>query len=610
MSEKTEHGAGEPEPTPDGIAPGPTPDGAEPGPNPVDAAPEPSPGGTEFMHRGASEPEPNLDGSGPGSTSGAAEPGSTSDKTELMPGGGRPAEASDAGEPASGTLPMPKPGPRPDDPTEPVEVGPTTDIGRQRAIGGEAADSEEPDATARRDGGASPASEGSAQPVDRASARAGIAASLHRLASRGSRRSRLVALAVIFALVIASAVALALNWDALQGGPIIPDVTGEVPASARQELEAKGFAVEERNAPTDDGVGTVLDTDPDAGQRARPGATIIVHVGVPRVIPEVRGKALEDARSALDDAGVTNLRLEYQNSDEDEGTVLSVNPGEGTVVTADAEVTLVVAQPYTVPDVKGLSQDEATAAIAKAGLESKIEWQESDAGALTVLSTSPAAGERTSAGATVTVTVTAPGARSETYLPDYLSAEPREVSAYLSWKGWSFSFGSTAEGAGSLAGTAYAETGWTKSGVGRLVFTPNPLSGSHGSFLGSILTKDVLAQGSPIAAVRFEPELGAADPQTVDTATVNTWASRAGLSGLEGTLTGDEAARAMGREVAGAPDMIMGYGEDGGNVWTVLVRKGAGVVVTCAPKGLYDGVDLAGYGNSLGVYLAYAQAFK
>lgn len=587
MSEKTEHGAAEPEPTPDGT---------EPGPSPVDAAPEPSPGGTELVHHGASEP------------------GSTSDNTELMPGGGRPAEVSDVGEPTSGTLPMPKPGPRPDDPTEPVDAGPTADIGRRRIAGGGVASGDTPAAGVAGGGVASGeapvVSEDSAQPAARTSARAGLVTSLRRLAARGSRRSRLAALTVISALVVVGAALIASNWDTLQGGPAIPDVTGKVPASARQELEAQGFAVEERDTPTDDGVGTVLDTDPDAGQRARPGATIIVHVGTPRVIPEVRGRQLEDARTALDDAGVTNLRLEYQNSDEDEGAVLSVNPGEGTVVTADAEVTLVVAQPYTVPDVKGLSQDEATAAIAKAGLESKIEWRESDAGALTVLSTSPAAGERTSAGATVTVTVTAPGARSETYLSDYLSAEPREVSAYLSWKGWSFSFGSTAEGAGSLAGTAYAETGWTKSGVGRLVFTPKPLSDSHGSFLGSILTKDVLAQGSPIAAVRFEPELGAADPQTVDTATVNTWASRAGLSGLEGTLTGDEVARATGREGAGAPDMIMGYGEDGGNVWTVLVRKGAGVVVTCAPKGLYDGIDLAGYGNSLGVYLAYAQAFK
>lgn len=532
------------------------------------------------------------------------------DKTELMPGGGKPTESrpADSGEEhvESGTLPMPKPGPRPDDPTEQVEMGPTTDMGCKAAEPEGAQGAEPPsDSASAPEEGASP--ESSTTPN---AASSPIKRLLNGLVSNSQLGRRRLALVVAAACVAAAAIAAALNWDAIQGGPVIPDVTGQVPDAARSALEAQGFAVEERDTPTDDGVGTVLDTDPDAGSRARKGSTIFAHVGIPRVIPEVRGLSLDDARSALSDAGISNLRLEYQNSDEAEGTVLSVNPGEGTVVTVDAEVTLVVAQPYTVPDVKGLSQDEATAAIAKAGLESRIEWQESDAGALTALSTSPAAGERTSAGATVTVTVAAPGARNETYLPDYLAAQPREVSSYLSWKGWKFAFGSTAAGAGSLAGTSYAETGWTKSGVGTLAFTPDPLSASHGSFLGSILTKDVLAQGVPIAGVRFEPAAGGSDLQAVDSATVNTWASRCGLSGLEGTLTGDEVARATGRQTAGAPDMIMGYGEDGGNVWTVLARKAGGVVVTCAPKGLYDRVDLSGYGGSLGVYLAYKQAFE
>ena len=48
----------------------------------------------------------------------------------------------------------------------------------------------------------------------------------------------------------------------------------------------------------------------------------------------------------------------------------------------------------------------------------------------------------------------------------------------------------------------------------------------------------------------------------------------------------------------------MGYGEQDGCVWAILVRDRS-VVVTCAPRGLYDDVDLSGYGDSLGVYLAY-----
>ena len=50
---------------------------------------------------------------------------------------------------------------------------------------------------------------------------------------------------------------------------------------------------------------------------------------------------------------------------------------------------------------------------------------------------------------------------------------------------------------------------------------------------------------------------------------------------------------------------VVGYGEQDAFVWAILVRE-RGVVVTCAPAGLYDGVDLSKYGDSLGVYLAYA----
>ena len=152
-------------------------------------------------------------------------------------------------------------------------------------------------------------------------------------------------------------------------------------------------------------------------------------MGVPRTVPSVVGASLDDARELLDDAGITNLRLEYKNSDEDEGTVLSCSPTAGSVVTADEQVTLVVAQPYTVPDVVGLSQDEAARVIGEAGLSSKVEWQEAEGTPLAVLSTSPEAGERASAGATVTVSVVAPGASSETHVADYLASSPRDVSA-------------------------------------------------------------------------------------------------------------------------------------------------------------------------------------
>lgn len=502
--------------------------------------------------------------------------------TELLPGGmgKRPEPEGDADD--DSTLPMPKPQSRPDDDTTVLEAGATESLG-EGAEELEEAGPCEPDVP-----GAPAAPEPAAAP------------------QRPVRRpSRTVLALVAAAVVVACAAVAVLTYQAeLWGGVSVPDVVGLTEADAASALREAGFDVSEKDVPTDGGVGTAIYTNPDAGARARRGLSVELGVGVPRTVPSVVGASLDDARELLGDAGITNLRLEYKNSDEDEGAVLSCSPAAGSVVTADEQVTLVVAQPYTVPDVVGLSQDEAARVIGEAGLSSKIEWQEAEGTPLAVLSTSPEAGERASAGATVMVTVVAPGASSETHVADYLASNPRDVSAYLNWKGWSFDYGLTETGTGSLAGEECAETGWKKSGVGTLAFTPRPLSSRHGVFLGSLFTSDVLAQGSAIAGVRFEPALAGDDANSqVNSSTISTWAVRCGLDNLEGTLAADDVAKAMGGSAA-QRRYVVGYGEQDGCVWAILVRDRS-VVVTCAPRGLYDDVDLSGYGDSLGVYLAY-----
>ena len=415
---------------------------------------------------------------------------------------------------------------------------------------------------------------------------------------------------VALALALLAVILVGTYTAELWGGKTVPNVDGLTAAEAQRRLEGAGFSVERTDEPADEGVGTVLATEPDHGARVDAGSMVKMSVGAPRIVPDVVGKSADDAKKALADAGVSNIRIEYKNSDEAEGAVLSVSPSRGTVVSKDDEVTLRVAQAYSVPDVVGLSQDEATKKIAEAGLESKIEWRESEGDALSVLSTSPASGERVGSGATVTVTVVAPGARNETYLADYLDDNPRDVSSYLSWKGWTFRYGKAVKGQGDLSGTDCAETGWTKSGVGTLIVTPTPESSKHGSFLGELLTSDVLADGASVGGIRFEPEESGnnANP-TVDSATVNTWASRCGLSGIQATLSADQIAQETGTSSGNVPDMLVGYGEMDDAVWSVSVEKGKGVTVVVAPKSLYSGVDLLGYDNSLGLYLAWHAAF-
>lgn len=520
--------------------------------------------------------------------------------TELLPGGGRPAkveesvreapgdgaraeevesarpDAGAAAHPASGegrpdpkTLPMPKPGSRPDDPTEALE----------------------------RDEGDDPSAPKAVEPGTAS------APTIPHL----TRRQALTAAGV--AVVALGGIGWVTYATELWGGRSLPDVRGISFSDAKARLAELGLDATELDRPTDDGIGTVLETDPSAGTRVRAGRSVKVYVGTPRVVPDVVGMQLDEARAALAEAGIDTVRIERKNSDEEEGTALATNPSKDAVVTSGEEVVLTVAQPYTVPDVTGMSQDDATRTIADAGLESKIEWRESEGAARSALSTEPAAGERVKAGSTVTITVVAPGARDETYLADYLTSAPRDVSSYLSWKGWSFRYGKTAAGAGSFAGVECAETGWTKAGTGTLYLTPSPQSSDHGSFLGELLTHDVLADGAAIAGVRFVPEqTGDAANPTVDSATINTWATRCGLSGLAATVSGDQAAAAAGKGGA-VPDMLAGYGEADGNVWCVSVVKGRGVAVVCAPKGLYDDVDLSSYDGSIGMYLAVSAGY-
>ena len=529
--------------------------------------------------------------------------------TQLMPGGvGRPA-AEVAPEPCNEqagearTLPMPKPGPRPDDDTTPLARG-EEPAARQGA--GQQATPADDSQVAADDGvlaGRTPPA-GDA-PSDEPPARVSPA---HPDAATQARIRRTVLIACAAALV-AIAIAAATYVAELWGGHSVPQVQGLAASDARSALESAGFKVDDQPVPTDEGVGTALYTEPGAGACVKPGYTIELYVGAPRAVPDVAGKQVDDAKNDLANAGITKIRVEYKNSDEDKGTVIGVSPARGTVVKEGDEVTLQVARPYTVPDVTGLSQDDATKEIAEAGLESKIEWRESEGSALQVLSTDPAPGTEVKSGSTVTVSVVAPGPRDETYLPDYLTADPKSLSSYLGWKGWTFRYGKTVQGAGTLSGEGYAETGWTKAGVGTLVLTPVPESSRHGSFLGELLTGDVLAQGAKVAGVRYEPDVAASGTSaSVDSATVNSWASRCGLTGIQGVLSGDDVARAMGRSGA-VPDVLTGFGESDGNTWSVTVTKAGSVVVTCAPTGLYQDVDLSRYGGSLGVYLAYSVGF-
>ena len=113
--------------------------------------------------------------------------------------------------------------------------------------------------------------------------------------------------------------------------------------------------------------------------------------GGDRVVPDVEGKALADAEDALA-AQQLGARTERRYDDTvPEGAVVSSDPAAGAAVKRADEILLVVSQgveTFPVPDVTGMSREDAEAAITAAGftwVEDEGQYSETEASG-TVLS--------------------------------------------------------------------------------------------------------------------------------------------------------------------------------------------------------------------------------
>lgn len=131
---------------------------------------------------------------------------------------------------------------------------------------------------------------------------------------------------------------------------------------------------------------------------------VVVSSGAEEVaVPEIRGKKTEDAKKALEEAGISVGEITQTGSGEP-GTVSQVIPMPGTAVEKGATVTLVVV-PSTieVPNVLGKRTGLAKKTIEEAGLKvGKIRWRyNEDRPANLVLAQDPDPGAKVEIGSEV-----------------------------------------------------------------------------------------------------------------------------------------------------------------------------------------------------------------
>lgn len=225
----------------------------------------------------------------------------------------------------------------------------------------------------------------------------------HKSAGCGKKAAIIIALALVLAAAAAAGVTYYLE---MWGGKVIPDVTGMTQSDATYLLQNKGFTVRATTVPSDSTEGLVLLMDPGAGARQEEGSEVVIHVSTSRTVPAVVGKTQDDAAKALADSGFENVTVTTERSDEAEGTVLSVNPGEGEKAKASTAITLTVAEAYTVPDITGMTYREAVSAIEDAGLQAASTYTYNETVPEgTLLGSDPQAGSKASSDTVVTINI-------------------------------------------------------------------------------------------------------------------------------------------------------------------------------------------------------------
>ena len=189
----------------------------------------------------------------------------------------------------------------------------------------------------------------------------------------------------------------------------VPNVVGKQAKTAEAQLTALGLNYQEKPVNGNRPVGQVVGQDPAANTPAQKGDQVSLDVSVGQrtvTVPELVGLPQDAAEAQLKQNGLAVGNVNKKDSDQPAGQVLDANPSPGKTVPAGTKVDLVVSSgKSTVPDVRGLSEQQAVNKLTSNGFQYNAVRQANDAPAGTVFNQSPDPGKAANRGATVTIYV-------------------------------------------------------------------------------------------------------------------------------------------------------------------------------------------------------------
>jgi beta-lactam-binding protein with PASTA domain/tRNA A-37 threonylcarbamoyl transferase component Bud32 len=230
------------------------------------------------------------------------------------------------------------------------------------------------------------------------------------------RTGAFVAVLVVMLALLGGLLYLFAREAGLVGGPAaelvqVPMVIGQPADLAVANIERAGLEAERVEEPNEAEPGRVFDQNPQAGETANRGSTVLLRIstGVEKVrVPNVVGRDLDRARETIEDLGLKVSLKEQPDSTIPKNTVIGQNPTGGEVPKGSTvELTVSSGKPQkTVPDVVGRESAQAAAELGRAGFEVDIRREASSTVREgTVIRTDPPAGAKADEGSVVRMVV-------------------------------------------------------------------------------------------------------------------------------------------------------------------------------------------------------------
>ncbi|MFB8031886.1 Stk1 family PASTA domain-containing Ser/Thr kinase [Streptomyces sp. NPDC056004] len=157
----------------------------------------------------------------------------------------------------------------------------------------------------------------------------------------------------------------------------VPDVVEKTEATARKELEAKGFTVNVTAVESEKTAGTVITQNPDGNSKAEKNSEVTITVAkqATQKVPNVADRDYNAAVAQLNGLGFINISRTDVDSEKPANQVISQTPSPDSAQPLSAQIMLTVSkgpqQPEqtSVPDLQGKTLGEAKALLAGAGLQ-------------------------------------------------------------------------------------------------------------------------------------------------------------------------------------------------------------------------------------------------